>query len=77
MTPQERSDAVVAGYLKDVRGNVPEDEARRLSESIRVALVEATNDEVEKRRAVEKALRQRGYIVAALLGVIDGERGAA
>lgn len=66
MTPQERAEKIIVENSPMIRDN-PVTKSR-LTELIRVAIIEATNDEIEKRRAAEaviEILTQRlGYIAS-------------
>lgn len=66
MTPQERAEKIIVENSPMIRDNPVT--KHRLTELIRVAIIEATNDELEKRRAAEiviEILTQRlGYIAS-------------
>lgn len=75
MTPTERAEKIVADWFRAEEAPASRTPAAAMVELIRVAIVEATNEEVEKRRDAEQTLRQVGYIVAALLAMMDRDRG--
>jgi hypothetical protein len=60
MTPLERAEAVFCRWVEGIgeAAYVSGDAQRFLTELIQVAIIEATNAEVERRRTAERALEQ-------------------